>query len=180
MGWSNLEPSVTALIWMCWQCLFVMSDDLRPLWQSQEKSFTAHPVENWAFLSFHNHRFQLRLTPGGADLIHVPTWGFQSRNRNRFILNVKTLEGLLTSVSTLEAPVFTQRCSHGCANVHGETAAYILKAVLSALRAQLKTGRVFPVQKANTSVKTNNTVFSHCQMCWNIFFHWLSTCCVDL
>lgn len=52
-----------------------MSDDLRLLWQSQEKSFAAHPVENWAFLLFHNQSFQLRLTPGGADLIHVLTWG---------------------------------------------------------------------------------------------------------
>lgn len=87
-----------------------MSDDLRFLWQSQEKSFAAHPVENRVFLLFHNHRFQLRLTPGGADLIHVQT--FRAGNHNWFILNVKTLAGPLTSVSTLEVLVLTQKCSH--------------------------------------------------------------------
>lgn len=53
-------------------------------------SFTVQPLEKWAFLLFHN---RLRLTPGGADLTHVPTSGFQHRNRNQFILNVKTLTG---------------------------------------------------------------------------------------
>lgn len=103
-----------------------MSDDLRLLWQGQEKSFTAHPVENWVFLLFHNHRFQLRLALGGADLIHVPTWGFQNRNRNRFILNVKTLEGLKQVwVYSGSTSVYTHTQAVLTANVRGKASTYL-------------------------------------------------------
>lgn len=93
VGCSYMESCVARFKWVGSARRFA-SRDVRALWQSQEKSSAAHPVEKQAFLLFHNRRPRPRPAPAGAALAHVPTWGFQSTNHNRFILNVKTLEGL--------------------------------------------------------------------------------------